>query len=98
MVAHARRSAHYRLSVAGLRLALAGVLTRGVSAAVGRLGCPVAAFATLVVGIVVCLYGLEVAVRAIRVVLGDRQDRTVRTVAGAAVRDLFRPAAMLDRD
>ncbi|MCP2323609.1 hypothetical protein HDA40_002116 [Hamadaea flava] len=96
MVAQARRLPQYRLCIAGLRLALAGVLSCGAAAVICQLDHPVAASAVAAIGSAVSIYGLQLSVRAIRAVLAAHHDLTVTTIAGTAVRDLLRAAGSGD--
>lgn len=89
MVAHVRRTRHYRLHLAGLRLTLAGMLTCGASVITGELGHHLPAVALVIAGFAQILYGLLLAATSLVAIRGAREDISVWRMARIAARDLL---------
>ncbi|MEV6966021.1 hypothetical protein AB0M47_12980 [Hamadaea sp. NPDC051192] len=92
-----RRTRHYRLHLAGLRLTVAGILTCGAAAVLGELRHHLPAVALVFLGFAQILYGLLLATTSLLALRGAREDISIWRMARAAARDLLWLPGGLDR-
>ncbi|NUT18760.1 MAG: hypothetical protein HOV77_06210 [Hamadaea sp.] len=97
MSSEVRRTRQYRLHLAGLRLALSGILTCGVSAVLGEVGHLVTALVTVLAGFVLILYGLLLTSLSLMAIRDTRGDLSIWATTRCALRDLLGFARPLDR-